>query len=95
MATTANESEVRIVVAHLGPFPLESSDNGKRRRLSKVIDVLLVSHAQHQYLRAIHGLPASIEGLGDRTNNMVGHLHVDLTHKLNEPRLEVEFLGLP
>ena len=62
----ANEWDVGIVICDLGSIFLQEFDDGERRLLAQIVDVFLVSHAQDQHPRAIHGLLLAIERAGHR-----------------------------
>src|SRR5215469_4202431 len=95
MTPAANGGEIRIVVADFSAALLQLFNDGERRRLPQVIDIFLVSHAQHQDFRAVQSLLVTVQTTGYRVHHVIRHADVHFTGKLNKLRVEVILLGLP
>src|SRR5690242_2479087 len=59
----------------------------QRRRFADVIGVALVSHAERENLGAIDAFALRVQSVGDAPYDKGGHLAVDVSRQLNQPRL--------
>src|ERR1039458_3395193 len=91
----SDEGEVGIVVANLRSVFLQQFDDGERRRLAEIVDVFFVGHAEDEKLRAIHRFLVPVQRVAYRGENVVRHVVVDLSGKLDEAGAEIKLFGLP
>src|SRR5258707_15843934 len=95
LTAASYSSEKRIVVENDRAAPAKQLDNGERRRLAQVVDVLLISHAEYQHPGALERLFVVIEGSNRLVHYEVGHGEVDLASQFNKPSVKVVLLCFP
>ena len=84
-----------VVVIHLGAAALEEVEQLERWALARVVDVLLVSHAQEQDLGPLEGLAAVVERVLNFAHHVAGHGHVHFAGELDEARGDAVLARLP
>src|SRR2546425_5754652 len=95
MTSLEQHREVRVVVADKSALLPQQLDNGERRGLAQIIDILLVSHSKDKYTRAVQWLAGTVQRCRNRTHNVVRHGNIDLTGEFDEASLEVPLLRPP
>ena len=65
------------MIADIGALFLQEPNNGQRRRLAKVVNILLISYSQDKYARAIQSFAPLVEGGNHGMHNMRRHAAVD------------------
>src|SRR5207253_5623198 len=77
---------VRVVVGHHGALLQQVVHELEAGRLARVIDILLVGHAQQTDLAALERLAVLVQGVGDAPDDVRRHGGVDLAGQLDEAR---------
>ena len=74
----------RIVIAHVASFAAQTIDNRKRRALAHVVDVPLISHAQHQEPRTLHRFAIVVQSVRHKLHDMFRHARVHFFGQTDE-----------
>src|SRR5262249_43638981 len=78
----------RVVIADIGASIKELFNNAEGRRFANVVDVPLVSHAQHEDSRALYRLALVVQSVLDQLNDMPGHMGIHFLSQADETGLE-------
>ena len=87
--------DVRVVVLDLGPLVQQQLHQLEAGRLARVVNVLLVGHAQQSDLAPLDRLAPVVERVGDPGDDVGGHRGVDLAGQLDEPGGQPVLAGDP
>jgi hypothetical protein len=86
---------IGIVILNFGVFVQEYFQDFQSRGFAKVIDVLLIAHAENKNAGFIDGFAFSVKLFLDFRDPEFRHLGIDLGCKLNEARAVIQALHFP
>ena len=95
LAGVLDDGNMGVVIADLGTQVFELFHEDVARRLAVVVHIGLVSQAEDEDTGTFDGAALLVEGVGDFTDDEVGHLGVDLAGQFDEAGVLLEFAGLP
>ena len=94
-AFCAEPAKYGIVVIHDGATGGEQLEQLQRRRFAKIVNILLVSHAEQQNFRALDTFLAIVESRGHSIHDVIRHFGIDFAGEFDEARGEIILSGFP
>src|SRR5262245_64060686 len=91
----AHVRHVRIGVSQMRPTSLQELNDIESRRLTNIVDVLLIGYSENVYSRAFHRLATIVERVLHLLDNEHRHLAIDVTGQLDKPSLDSRLPRLP
>ncbi len=96
LAVVTETGDVRVEEDDVGTLVAQLVDDTDGRRLTVVVDVVLIGHTEHQDAGAVDGLAeTAVEHVGHTVHAVFGHAVVDHHGGLNHRGVETVLTGFP